>query len=95
MPLAQLAQLHAGFANRPSYAPWSVVLCGLRNVRDYREAAGKDPEGFGSASPFNIKVESVPLWASKRLADQLSGSWGPGGSSRHNEPWQAPGLTGR
>ncbi len=56
-----LAQLHAGFQNRPAYAPWSVVLCGLRDVRDYREAAGKDPERFGSASPFNIKLKSVRL----------------------------------
>jgi hypothetical protein len=56
-----LAQLHAGFPNRPGYAPWSVVLCGLRDIRDYREAAGKDPERFGSASPFNIKVKSVRL----------------------------------
>ena len=56
-----LAQLHAGYPRRPGYAPWSVVLCGMRDVRDYREAAGKDPERFGSASPFNIKVKSVRL----------------------------------
>lgn len=56
-----LAQLHSGFPERPGRAPWSVILCGLRDVRDYREAAGKDPERFGSASPFNIKVKSVRL----------------------------------
>lgn len=38
-----------------------MVLCGLRDVRDYREAAGKDPARFGSASPFNIKLESLRL----------------------------------
>ena len=58
---AVLAQLHAGFPERPGAAPWSVVLCGLRDVRDYREAAGKDPGRFGTASPFNIKVKSVRL----------------------------------
>jgi hypothetical protein len=58
---AVLAQLHAGYPERPRGAPWSVILCGLRDVRDYREAAGKDPERFGSASPFNIKLKSVRL----------------------------------
>lgn len=58
---AVLAQLHAGFPERPGEAPFSVVLCGLRDVRDYREAAGKDPGHIGSASPFNIKVESLRL----------------------------------
>jgi DNA polymerase III delta prime subunit len=56
-----LSQLHAGYPKRPDYFPWSVILCGLRDVRDYREAAGKDPDRFGSSSPFNIKLESIRL----------------------------------
>lgn len=58
---AVLSQLHAGYPERPKLAPWSVVLCGLRDIRDYREAAGKDPARFGSASPFNIKLDSLRL----------------------------------
>ncbi len=58
---AVLAQLHAGYPERPGGAAWSVVLCGLRDVRDYREAAGKDPHRFGTASPFNIKLDSLRL----------------------------------
>lgn len=58
-----LRQLRAGYDHRPQGFPWSVVLCGLRDVRDYKIASGGDPDRIGSASPFNIKV------ASKRLTN--------------------------
>jgi hypothetical protein len=38
-----------------------VVLCGLRDVRDYKAAAGGDPSHLGTSSPFNIKVKSLRL----------------------------------
>jgi hypothetical protein len=38
-----------------------VVLCGLRDVRDYRAASGGDPDRLGTSSPFNIKLESMRL----------------------------------
>jgi hypothetical protein len=38
-----------------------VVLCGLRDVRDYRAASGGDPSRLGTSSPFNIKVDSLEL----------------------------------
>jgi hypothetical protein len=41
--------------------PHSVVLCGMRDVRDYKIASGGDPARLGSASPFNIKVASLRL----------------------------------
>jgi hypothetical protein len=56
-----LRQLRAGFADRPESFPWSVALCGLRDVRDYKAASGGDPDRLGSASPFNIKLESLRL----------------------------------
>ncbi|HEU4412390.1 MAG TPA: AAA family ATPase [Polyangiaceae bacterium] len=56
-----LRQLRAGFAERPRAFPWSVVLCGLRDVRDYKAASGGDPGRLGTSSPFNIKVESLRL----------------------------------
>jgi hypothetical protein len=37
------------------------VLCGLRDVRDYKIASGGDPDRIGTASPFNIKVVSTRL----------------------------------
>ncbi|HEX6469008.1 MAG TPA: hypothetical protein VF069_07915, partial [Streptosporangiaceae bacterium] len=41
--------------------PHSVVLCGLRDVRDYKAAAGGDSNRLGTASPFNVKAESFRL----------------------------------
>ncbi|WP_437938551.1 AAA family ATPase [Sorangium sp. So ce341] len=61
--ISVLRQLRAGFANRPERFPWSVVLCGLRDVRDYKAASGGDPNRLGTSSPFNIKLESLRLGA--------------------------------
>lgn len=54
-----LSQLRAGFAERPGRFPASVVLCGLRDVRDYKAASGGDPSRLGTSSPFNIKLKSL------------------------------------
>lgn len=59
--ISVLRQLRDIYPGRPDAAPWSVALCGLRDVRDYKAASGGDPGRLGSASPFNIKVESVRL----------------------------------
>jgi hypothetical protein len=59
--VAVLRQLRAGFPWRPASFPASVVLCGLRDVRDYKAASGGDPSRLGTASPFNIKLESLRL----------------------------------
>ncbi|MBI4820467.1 MAG: ATP-binding protein [Deltaproteobacteria bacterium] len=56
-----LRQLRAGYTYRPNAFPSSVVLCGLRDVRDYKAASGGDPERLGTSSPFNIKVKSLRL----------------------------------
>ncbi|SBW25736.1 AAA ATPase [Candidatus Protofrankia californiensis] len=59
--ISVLRQLRAGFSERPAAFPASVALCGLRDVRDYKAAAGGDPSRLGTASPFNIKLESLRL----------------------------------
>jgi hypothetical protein len=59
--IAVLRQLRAGFPDRPHRAPWSVMLCGLRDVRDYKLASGGDAERLGTSSPFNVKLESLTL----------------------------------
>lgn len=56
-----LSQLRAGFSYRPVNFPWSVILCGMRDVRDYKAASGGQPVRMGSSSPFNIKEESIRL----------------------------------
>ena len=56
-----LRQLRAGYPDRPDRFPWSVALCGLRDVRGYRSAGDVDPARLGTSSPFNVKVESLRL----------------------------------
>ncbi|HZN70216.1 MAG TPA: AAA family ATPase [Micromonosporaceae bacterium] len=56
-----LRQLRDGYPSAPEAFPTSVVLCGLRDVRDYKAAAGGDPDRLGTSSPFNIKVKSLRL----------------------------------
>ena len=58
---AVLRQLRAGYPTRPERFPWSVALCGLRDVRDYRATARGDGARLGSASPFNVQVESLRM----------------------------------
>ena len=52
--LSLLSQVRSGYPDRPRSFPQSVVLCGIRDVRDYR-APGV------AGSPFNIKAESLRL----------------------------------
>jgi hypothetical protein len=59
--ISVLRQLRSGFSDRPHAFPASVVLCGLRDVRDYKAASGGEPHRLGTASPFNIKLESLRL----------------------------------
>jgi len=57
--ISVLRQLRAMFPDRPEGAPWSVMLCGLRDVREYKTASGGDSKRLGTASPFNVKVKSL------------------------------------
>ena len=57
-----LRQLRDGFSYRPASFPQSIVLCGLRDVRDYIIASGGSPR-LGTASPFNVKVKSLRIGA--------------------------------
>ena len=51
--LAVLQQLRSGYPSRPVRFPQSVVLCGMRDLRDYRIDS--------TASPFNIAAASLRL----------------------------------
>jgi DNA polymerase III delta prime subunit len=58
--LSVLHQLRDGFhLDRPKQFPWSVILCGMKDVRDYKAASGGDPSRLGTSSPFNIKLKSL------------------------------------
>ncbi|MCL2778906.1 MAG: ATP-binding protein, partial [Polyangiaceae bacterium] len=55
-----LGQLRDGYIARPSPFPHSVILCGIRDVRDYRIHTSKG-EIITGGSAFNIKTESLRL----------------------------------
>ena len=56
-----LRQLRAGYAHRPKAFPQSVVLCGVRDVRDHRIHANSEKEVITRGSGFNIKAKSLRL----------------------------------
>ena len=59
--LAVLRQLRAGYPERPRSFPQSVVLCGVREVRDYRIRSSSEGAIIAGGSPFNISAESLRL----------------------------------
>ncbi|MCY4660637.1 MAG: AAA family ATPase [Acidobacteria bacterium] len=59
--LAVLRQLRAGYDERPTGFPHSVILCGVRDVRDYRVHSGSANEMVLGGSAFNIRSESLRL----------------------------------
>ena len=59
--LSVLRQLRAGYVLRPQGFPQSVVLCGVRDVRDCRIHSGSEKAIIAGGSAFNIKAESLRL----------------------------------
>ena len=59
--LSVLRQLRAGYDRRPSAFPHSIVLCGVRDVRDYRIHSTAENRMVLGGSAFNIKSESLRL----------------------------------
>ncbi len=59
--VSALRQLRAGYVRRTAAFPQSVVLCGIRDVRDYRMHAHAEREVIAGGSAFNIKAESLRL----------------------------------
>ena len=58
--LSVLRQLRAGYEQRPEGFPASVVLCGVRDIRDYRIQPSRGAPIAGG-SPFNIAAKSLRL----------------------------------
>ncbi len=59
--ISVLRQIRAGYDKRPAHFPQSVVLCGVRDVRDYRIHSDRDKAVITGGSAFNIKAESLRL----------------------------------
>ena len=59
--LSVLRQLRTGYVDRPRGFPHSIILCGLRDVRDYRIHSSAENRLVLGGSAFNIKSESLRL----------------------------------
>ncbi|MDZ7759230.1 MAG: AAA-like domain-containing protein [Desulfovermiculus sp.] len=59
--IAVLRQLREGYDQRPDHFPQSIMLCGVRDVRDYRIHSSSTKEIITGGSAFNIKAKSLRL----------------------------------
>ncbi len=59
--LSVLRQLRAGYDRRPGSFPQSVILCGVRDVRDYRIHSSSANAIIAGGSAFNIMARSLRL----------------------------------
>ena len=59
--IAVLRQLRTGYARRPRHFPQSVILCGVRDVRDYRIRSSSENAVITGGSAFNVKARSLRL----------------------------------
>ena len=59
--LSVLRQLRSGYPDRPRRFPQSIILCGVRDVRDYRIFSSSEGTHIAGGSAFNIKAESMRL----------------------------------
>ena len=58
--LSVLRQLRTGYEQRPDGFPWSIVLCGVRDIQDYRIRSSSG-EMIAGGSPFNVVAKSLRL----------------------------------
>ena len=59
--ISVLRQLRSNYDRRPTHFPQSVILCGIRDVRDYRIHSSQEKSVVTGGSVFNIKAESLRL----------------------------------
>ena len=57
--ISVLRQLRANYDRRPHHFPQSVILCGVRDVRDYQIYSSREGTHVKGGSAFNIKAESL------------------------------------
>ena len=59
--LSVLRQLRSGYESRPKSYPQSIILCGVRDVQEYRIHSSTQDEMVLGGSAFNIKAKSLRL----------------------------------
>ncbi|MEA3545903.1 MAG: AAA-like domain-containing protein, partial [Thermodesulfobacteriota bacterium] len=70
--ISLLRQIRSGYAQRPTMFPQSIVLCGVRDIKDYRIHQGNGDIITGG-SAFNIKAASLTLGNFTR--DEVHNLW--------------------
>ncbi len=59
--ISVLRQLRSGYPKRPTQFPHSLILCGVRDLQDYRIQSSREKATITGGSAFNIKAESLRL----------------------------------
>ncbi len=59
--ISLLRQLRAGYKQRPAAFPSTIVLCGVRDLLDYRIRASSEKTAITGGSAFNVKATSLRL----------------------------------
>jgi hypothetical protein len=59
--ISVLRQLRTGYPTRPGAFPQSLILCGVRDLQDYRIQASSEKSVITGGSAFNIKAKSLRL----------------------------------
>ena len=59
--ISVLRQLRSGYEGRPGLFPQSIILCGVRDVRDYRIHSDNEKSVITGGNAFNIKAKSLRL----------------------------------
>ncbi len=59
--ISVLRQIRSGYDKRPGHFPQSIILCGVRDIRDYRIHSSRNREIITGGSAFNIKAASLRL----------------------------------
>jgi len=59
--ISLLRQLRTGYTLRPKGFPQSIILCGVRDVRDYRIHSDMENTIITGGSAFNVKAKSLRM----------------------------------
>lgn len=59
--ISLLRQLRSGYDRRGDSFPHSIILCGVRDVRDYRIHSSREKTTITGGSAFNVKAESLRM----------------------------------
>ena len=59
--ISLLRQLRANYTKRPDLFPQSIILCGVRDIKDYRIHSSAEKAIITGGSAFNIKAKSLRL----------------------------------